>query len=160
MQNLVWSCQHIGGTLCILRVNSKSVTRGRLLSFVKVGASRVSRPIYTLMKGGKKFNISADSPEGWSIAQCKFLCIIVQFWVNNRLAEMYVSKLTLCTGTVVTGWWYCYYPVSGTRPHYEWVGFFCTSHCSKILFKKRMWRAKRLKCNLSGKALGTKISWE
>ena len=26
--------------------------------------------------------------------------------------------------TVVTGWWYCYYPVSGTRPHYEWVGFF------------------------------------
>ena len=26
--------------------------------------------------------------------------------------------------TVVTGWWYCYYLVSGTRPHYEWVGFF------------------------------------
>ena len=84
------------------------------------------------MKGGKKFNISADSPEGWTTAQCKILCISVQFWVNKSGQKFIKTYIVHCT--VVTGW-YCYYPVSGTRPHYEWVGFFAHHDAMKSFLK-------------------------
>ena len=105
----------------------KLVRRGQLLSVVKgkVGASRVSR--LTHLWKEEKSLISLLTAR--KAAQYKFLHISVQFWVKKLGKNL--SNLT-----VVTGWYYCYYPVSGTRPHYEWVGFFFAHHVGLKSFQK------------------------
>ena len=118
--------------MVILRVNSKSLTRGRLLSIVKgkVGASRVSRLTH-LWKEEKSLISLLTARKPGLLHNVSFFALMSSFeWIKGgqKFIKTYIVHCT-----VVTGWWYCYYPVSGTRPHYEWVGFFCTSHWIEIL---------------------------
>ena len=121
--------------MVILRVNSKSLTRGRLLSIVKgkVGASRVSRLTH-LWKEEKSLISLLTARKPGPRHSVSFYAFMSSFeWIKGgqKFIKTYIVHCT-----VVTGWYYCYYPVSGTRPHYEWVGFFA-HHVGLKSFQKQ-----------------------